>query len=168
MQASIGRGVSRTRIILCKIITCVAVSILIFTCLAVFLCLLGLVMGAKMTARDLAILLLCVLKAAYCTAGYAPIAAVIIYLTDNKALSVFINVVLLLFLPLFLTLLEQSVLFANLHPSRYTLEGFACRGFSDLLLTGRGAGMLIFGFLIHMLIAFLLSTLVFARKELDF
>ena len=108
MQASIGRGVSRTRIILCKIITCVAVSLLIFTCLAVFLCLLGLVMGAKMTARDLAILLLCVLKAAYCTAGYAPIAAVIIYLTDNKALSVFINVVLLLFLPIFLTMLEQS------------------------------------------------------------
>ena len=49
-----------------------------------------------------------------------------------------------------------------------SLEGFACRGFSDLLLTGSGAGTLIFGFLIHMLIAFLLFTLVFARKELDF
>lgn len=156
------------QIILCKIIACVAVSLILFTCLAVFQCLLGLVMEAKMSAGDLQILLLYILKTAYCTAGYAPIAAVIIYLTDNKALSVFINVVLLLFLPLLLTMMEKTVLFANLHLSRYTLEGFARRGFSDILLTGSGAGTLLSGFLIHMLIAFLLSTLVFARKELDF
>lgn len=168
MQAAIGRGLSRTKVIAAKIISCVIVSLILYAALLAYLLIQSRILQAGMTAEDTKILVLSVLKAAYCVAGYTPLAAVVIYLTDNKALSVFVEILLVLLLPGFMSILELSVLFANLHPSRYTLTGFANRGFTDLMLTGGGAGTLALGFAVYLAAAFALSVLVFCRRELDF
>ena len=54
------------------------------------------------------------------------------------------------------------------YAGEYDIEGFANRGIADLILTGGGAGTLLSGFVLYILIAFLLSVLVFRRRELDF
>lgn len=168
MQTVIGRGLSRTKVILAKIISCVIIAFLVYLLTLLFLLFLSVVLGARMTAADAGYLSLSVLQTAYCTAGNAALAAVVIYLTGNHALSVFVNIALIALLPNALFLMESSVLMKNLHPSYYTLQGFAERGVSDLMLTGDGTGTLIFGFVFYMGIAFLLSVLVFRRRELEF
>ena len=168
MQAAIGRGVSRLRIIAAKIISCFVLTVIICIPAVLYLLLLSVVTGAGLTAADISWLLLTFMKSAYVVALSVPLAAVIIYLTDNRALSVFAAIALLLIIPLFISLLETNVLFHNLHPSRYTIEGFARRGFSDIMLGGSGIGTLIAGFALYTAAAYLLSALVFARRELDF
>lgn len=168
MQAAIGRGVTRGRIIAAKIADVIALTAIIYGCFSVFLLLLSLAAGAHMTAADLKILLLTVLMGAYTVICCAPLAAVILYITDNSALAVFIMLLLTTVIPTLSSFLDTRVLFHNAHITHYMIQGFANRAFSDMMLGGNGAATLLLGAVIYLGLALLLSVLAFRRKELDF
>lgn len=168
MQAAIGRGVPRRRIILAKAIDCIALTVLVYACLLAFVLLLGVLLGAHMTAEDVKILVTAACLGAYKLICCAPLAAVILYRTDNDGLAVFLFLVLAAVIPTILQFAGETILFHNLHLSHYYISGFADRTFSDIMLGGNGIGTALTGGIIYLGLAVLLSWLVYRKKELNF
>lgn len=168
MQAVIGRGMSRAKVIAAKIIDCTLLTALVYAFFLAFLLLMGHITDARMTPDDLRILVLSAVSGAYIVALCAPAAAITLYRTDNIPAANVTLVVLLAVLPGTLRLMEMTVLFHNLRPTHYYIEGIADRAFSDMLLGGGGILTLAAGAAIYLGLSFLLSLLVFGKKELEF
>lgn len=167
LQAAIGRGLPRRRLILVKIIDCTVLTAGIFLCFFVFFVLLGLILGAHMTPEDLKILALSTVSGAYTVILCTPLAAVILYATDNTALAVFAELILIAIIPFVLQLFGRVLLIYDFHLDTFYITGFADGFFADMMLRGGGILRLLVGAVLYLGLAYLLSWLVFRKKELD-
>lgn len=168
MQAAIGRGVPRRRIILAKAVDCIVLSVLLYGVYLLFLLLLGQLLGAHMNGEEVRILVLSACLGAYTLICCAPLAAVFLYMTDNSALAVFMLVLITAVIPAVLGMINSFVLIHNLHLPHYYITGFADRAYADMMLGGGGGGTLLAGAALYLGLALLLSFLIYRRKELDF
>lgn len=167
MKVVVGRGFSRTSVIIAKVIDCVLLTILSYGFLAAFQILLGVLLGAGMSPDDVKNLLLCAVSGAFQVICCTHCAAVVFFLTDNTPFSTFMDLAFLGIIPIALNLMSGSVIFHNIHISNYYISGFAQRFFSDAMLGGGAALTLVTGTLIWLGIPSLLSILIFGKKELD-
>ena len=167
LQAVIGRGITRGKILIVKIIDCAILTVVVYACFLVFLLLLSLITGAAMDGSDIKILVFSTISAVFVLICATPLAAVVIFATDNIALATFADLALLSIIPLAFELIGMTIIGHNLHLADYTISGFADRAFSGMMLGTGGIGDLFFGALIYIGLAFLLSYLVFRKKELE-
>ena len=107
---------------------------------------------------------------AYIAMGVVIISAVVLFISNNVALSIFFELILTLILPLVITLLKDVPLIATLHIDRYYLFGVANWAFSDWMLGLVGNAIMVFflGFVCYVGLATLATIFVFRRKELEF
>ncbi len=168
MQSAIGRGISRSGIVFAKIIDAFIISFFMYLFLLVWLFIVALISNAGMNEVETMYLISSVLKGAYEVSCTSAMAGVIMYATENFPFSLFGYIFLQQIAPLLMIFLGETKLLYKLHPQRCYISGFANRGFSEFILTGGGYGILIFGLLIYVGGAFLLSTLIMNKKELEF
>ena len=167
-QTAIGRGIQRHKIIAVKLINCTVLSCLVFLCFWVLFCVLGVITGAKMDIGEYKVITLACVCAAYTVICAAPLAAVVLFATENTALSIFIELLLIAVIPMVLTLLDQMPAVYNSHISMYYITGIANGFFADMMLYGGGVGRLLLGAVVYLGIAYILTVLVFCKKELEF
>lgn len=167
MKPVIGRGVSRTKVIAAKIIDSTIMTAIVYLVFLLFALIMGLVSGAGMSGQEIKLMCLFVMSGAYMIMCCAPIAAVVLYLTDNSAFATFFMLLLTVILPFAMDLSKSLVLFHNLRIADYYIDGFAGRAVTDMMLTGGGFMTLVLGAALYIGAAFLVSLLVFRKKELD-
>ncbi len=167
LQAAIGRGMPRRRLILSKIIVCSILTAIVFVVFFVFFVLLGRILGAHMSPEDVKILALATVSGAYIVICCTPLAAILLYATDNTALSVFAELLLISVIPLALEMMGSKPLIHNFHLDSLYVTGFANGFFADMMLTGGGFLRLLAGAVLYLGLAYLVSWLVFRKKELE-
>ena len=89
------------------------------------------------------------------------------FATENKALSVFIELLLLVIIPMIFFFINDLPFVYNNRLTSYYITGFADGFYSDMMLFGGGLGRLLLGAVIYLGIAYVLTTLIFTKKELE-
>lgn len=171
MTCAIGRGVSRNKLIVSKLIDNVILSVLLYGILAVILVLLGKILGANMTTEETLALVLNMMIGAYKTIGFTTLASVVLFVNANVPLGLFILLILQLMMTLiFSTAAASSKLISRLHIDRWYYGGMADSGYSSIMLgmTGEGIFTLILGFVLYVGIALCITIALFSKRELDF
>ena len=168
MQGVIGRGLSRTKIILAKILDCAILALIEFALFAIFLFVMGAILGLKYNSSEIFYLVIASLMGAYSATGLSALAAVVIYATENTPLSDFVIFSLYTIVPILLDGLCTLKLFYPLHVKHYYFLGIANSALTDFMLGVNPTPLIIIGLVVYLGIAFALSMLVFSRKELEF
>lgn len=167
MKVVVGRGLSREKVILAKVIDCTVLTLLVYAFLTVFQIILGRVLGVELSSEDLTILLLSALSASFQVICCTLWAAVVFFLSDNLPFSTFMDVAFLGIIPIALEMMAGTIFFHNIHINEYYITGFAKRFYSDAMLGGGAILTLLTGIVIWLGISSLLSILIFGKKELD-
>ena len=171
MTCAIGRGVSRNKLIVSKLIDNVILSALLYGILAVILVLLGKILGANMTTEETLALVLNMMIGAYKTIGFTTLASVVLFVNANVPLGLFILLILQLMMTMiFSTAAASSKLISRLHVDRWYYGGMADSGYSSIMLgmTGEGIFTLTLGFVLYVGIALCITIALFSKRELDF
>ena len=171
MQVAIGLGVSRTKVVLCKLLE-VAV-LLVLDCIALTLLTMGIgaVMGASISfvvLKDLILTLLikCLLNQVACVS----LTMIVLFVTQSSILSIFVYVLisvgivnlLLSLMPMFgMTALESL----NLH--RLTLS-YLVGSFNTDILLGTFDIVSFIGIGIYIVVGIFATCKLFGKRELDF
>ncbi|MBR1629762.1 MAG: hypothetical protein IJ679_10950 [Lachnospiraceae bacterium] len=167
LQAIIGHGLSRPMVIAAKILDCAILTIGIYACYFVFQLVLSLATGASLDDFDRTILFFSAVCSAYVVTCCSSLAAAVLFATDNVALSVFAQLALLMIIPFVLELTGTLVFFHNNHIADYYITGFSERAFTGMVLDGSGFGTLLLGTTLYIGLAWLLTFLIFRKKELE-
>ncbi|MBR1738204.1 MAG: hypothetical protein IJ736_14545 [Firmicutes bacterium] len=168
LQSVIGRGIPRYKVIAVKLIDCTVLVSCVFFVFWVFFLVLGLLLGAKMNAEEYKMLALAAVCGAYIVICATPIAAAVIFATDNAALSVFIEILIISAVPLVFSLLDNVLFVHNSHIAAYSINGFANEFFSSMVLYGGGVGKFILGAVIYLGLSYIFTVLIAGKKELEF
>lgn len=168
MQCLIGRGISRFKLLLSKVIDCVIISFACFLLCGLFICLLGLIMGAGMSAYEFKFLLGMTFNNMLCATGFSTIAMIFLYATKNVALATFIDVVLLFAsLPISAAIKKIPVV-KFLHLENKLFDNELNLKFTDFMLGNGGLLSMISKTLAVCAVSLIISYLFFRKKELDF
>ena len=124
----------------------------------------------QVTSDEMRFLFIKILVETFLIIGYMTMAAFMLYLTNNVAVSVFSLMGLYFLVNFGLQIANMSPLLRSLHLDRYYLAGLGGSAFTDLVIGNTSAaGMtLLIGGVIYIGGALLVTTLYFTKKELDF
>ena len=171
MTTIIGRGFSRTKVILAKFLDTAALVLEAFTLLTLVLLILSLFLKPHMSPFEFKALACSYIVDIYTMIGHIIFASFFLFLTESIPLSVFIYVALDSIIPTVLIFARQSFSFVSRYNlDRYSYSALGRMAYADFMLgMDRSAVcMLLFG-LVFFVGGFLaLTILVFNKKELNF
>lgn|GEM_PF-1209537 len=170
MTVAIGRGISRDKIIISKVIDTVMMTFVCYLVIALVVFVSAFAANAGLSPTNINYILTGLFTSAYIAMGVVVISAVVLFISNNVALSIFFELILTMVLPLVIILLKDVPLIATLHIDRYYLFGVANWAFSDWMLGLVGNAIMVFflGFVCYVGLATLATIFVFRRKELEF
>ena len=170
LSNAIGRGVSRNRIIIAKLLDCVIlllVSTIIYT---VFLLICGKVTGTTMSPTESQAFWLYAFTGFYDIIGAICIAALFIFISGNISLGIFIYIGVNLIVPVALFLIDMVPALERFHLTRYSFSGLNEMAVAEILMGAhlRGAVTLLVSGLIYIGGSTVLMLIIFRKKELEF
>lgn len=166
----IGRGFSRTRIVLVKFIDTVILTGFLFTFLFLFTLIIGLILRVHLSSTEIMYIVHSYIIAAYELIGNLTLAALFLYITENITLSVFVYVMLNMVVPLASAYARTLiVLIDKFNLDRYDYSAMGRMAFADLTfgITGDAILKLAIG-AFYLAIVLLITIVFFNKKELDF
>ena len=171
MTCAIGRGVSRNRLIISKLIDNIILSVILFGIFAIEAVIAGLIMGAGMTSEETFALVLYIMIGAVKSVGYTSIASIILFVNANIPIGVFVLLVLHMIMPIVInTASSSSKLLSSLHLDRWFFGGMVESGYSSIVLgmTAGGIMTLVLGCVIYIGISVGVTIALFSKREMDF
>ena len=169
MQALIGHGLSRFKLLLAKCIDGGIITVISFGVYTVWVLALGRVLGAPMNEAEIAFLCGELLVDGVKSFGFAALAMIVLYGTKNVSLATTVDVVLIVASSLFLAIFQNIPKIKFMHLEQTVFSGAVdCAGIDWQLVGGAALGSLFWELFKVIVISLLLSYLLFRKKELDF
>ena len=171
MTIAIGRGISRSKLIIAKMIDNIILSILLFGIFAAAIVAVGIILGANMTSEEIFALAFNIMLGAYKSIGYSAIASIILFVNANVPIGLFLLLVMHVVMPIVIgTAATSSKLLAAMHLDRWFYGGIADSGYSSILLGMPASGIftLVLGFVIYVGISLWITIILFSKREMDF
>lgn len=168
MQVVIGRGISRLKYIYIKMLDCIILTVGLFLAYFILVMILSLIFGAHMDGTDIKIIFCTILVNIFVLIWSNTISAFILYASNSIPFAVVVQVVLIGIIPTFISMAGSKVLFHNNRIHDLYITGLANRAFTDMMLGTGGLLPLLIGTVIYLGAGFLLSFLVFRKKEMEF
>ena len=170
MTTIIGRGFSRTKIVLVKFIDTLILTAFLFTFLFVFTLVMGLLLRVHLNSTEIMFIVHSYIIAAYDLIGNLTLAALFLYITENITLSVFVYVMLNMIVPLVATYARTFIAVIDKYSlDRYDYSAMGRMAFTDLTfgITGDAILKLAIG-AFYLAVIVLITIVFFNKKELDF
>ena len=171
MTTLIGRGYSRTDIILAKFIDVVLLVIAVNIFYAVIALVLMLVFRVPLTGFETKILVFRYLMNIYDMIGNITFAAFFIFLMENSAVGVFIFLATSVLIPALIQFASNTMEFVQkFHLNRLDYNAIGNMAFSDFMLGMPGYAVLkvLIGVVVYVLTFLVLTAVFFNKKELSF
>ena len=171
MTTLIGRGYSRTDIILAKFIDVVILVIAVNAFYAVSALILMLILRVHLTGFEAKMLIFKFLQGIYNMIGNITFASFFIYLTGNSAISVFIFLLTSVLMPAVITFASGTVeLVGKYHLNRLDYNALGTMAFSDFMLGAPGYAILkvLIGLIVYVGLFLVMTIVLFNKKELSF
>lgn len=160
MQSMIGRGISRTRIILCKVIDCAVLIVIVFIGATIELLLLETLLDAHCSGAQIRVMLVYVWFSAIRLFGYLTFSMIVLFATYSVPLGLFAAITFIYILRTLLAAFAPRVY-------DYTFSGLMARAYQAVSIGG--VPLLLFpAVILYIGGAILLTCLVFQKKELEF
>ena len=171
MTTLIGRGYSRTNIILAKFIDVVLLVIAVNIFYVVIALILMLVFRVPLTGFETKILAFRYLMNIYDMIGNITFAAFFIFLMENSAVGVFIFLATSVLIPALIQFASNTMEFVQkFHLNRLDYNAIGNMAFSDFMLGMPGYAVLkvLIGVVVYVLTFLVLTAVFFNKKELSF
>ena len=171
MTTLIGRGYSRTNIILAKFIDVVLLVIAVNIFYAVIALILMLVFRVPLTGFETKILAFRYLMNIYDMIGNITFAAFFIFLMENSAVGVFIFLATSVLIPALIQFASNTMEFVQkFHLNRLDYNAIGNMAFSDFMLGMPGYAVLkvLIGVVVYVVTFLVLTAVFFNKKELSF
>ena len=168
MQAMIGRGISRTKIVLVKFIDSVLLTVLIYGIFSLLLFVMALIFHGGIGALEAKAMYLQIALFGVKALGFSTIATVFIFLTGNVPVAMIVNVLLYISGSLLKSIAAFNDELMRVHPERYLFDGIIDRIYGDLILSLSPSPLWLILAAAYICGAICLSVLIFRSKELEF
>ncbi|MBQ8946350.1 MAG: ABC transporter permease [Lachnospiraceae bacterium] len=169
MQALIGRGVSRFKLLIAKYIDCVVITVISFALYLAGMLLMGFILGAHLSGEEILFLSVRILVGIVKTIGFATVSMIVLYLTKNVAFATITDVVLTALSNMLAEPLTKLPVIKFMHFENKVFSGAVDCAASSIMLGNRAAVFTILWELVRIsAVSVLISYLFFRKKELDF
>ncbi|MBQ8076065.1 MAG: hypothetical protein IJ237_08785 [Oscillospiraceae bacterium] len=166
----IGRGLTRSKLVLAKLLDTVILSVFMYGIITLILSLSLKLMGCTFTPRLSRAFYMTVLVTVYKTVGYIALSSMILYITNNIPLSTIFLLLLYIAVPFSTLLFSLNPQVKAFHVERIHYAGIADNAFSDLLFgsVGMAIGKLLLGLVVYLGLVLFVTIKIFDKKELEF
>ena len=170
MTSVIGRGYSRTKIIIAKFIDAAILTIIVTALKILFVLMLAPVFGQNLDLFEIKMIVFQNIFTFYSILGNIIVASFFLFLTANTASTIFIFLLLEIMVPTVMSLISDIVFIKEIGASRIDLNSISQIIFTDIMLgiNFHAATMLFISFMIYFAMFMALSIVCFHKKELDF
>lgn len=167
---AIGRGISRTKVIVAKLLDVTIVLGVMYAILVLLGSLEFLALGMVFDHTLAGVWFGSAFISFYKTVGYIALASMVLYITNNIPLSLISLVTLLVMVPNSTLLLALNETIRKSHIDRLHYAGLADNALTDFLFGSAGMAVLklVLGFTIYFGGVLLVTTALFEKKEIDF
>ena len=168
--AVIGRGLSRSKLVLAKLLDTAILTALMYGIITLVLRLGLMLVGCDLTPRLSKAFYMTIFIAVYKTVGYIALSSMILYITNNIPVTTISLLLLYIAVPFSALLFSLHPQVKAIHIERLHYAGLADNAFSDFLFGSAavGIGKLFFGLLIYLGLVLFVTVKVFDKKELEF
>ncbi len=170
MITAIGRGLTKTKVVLAKFLDTLILTILFHCILIVILTVIRLASGTYLTPDEAGTLYLSVVNGAYQILGYVTISAIPLYLFGSLPAAVFVMVVIFVLIPAVFSVMTDTTLILTYHIERYYYGNIGDMAVADIMLglPGKGALLFLAGLIIYAGTALAACMVFFKLKETEF
>ena len=166
----IGRGLTRSKLVLAKLLDTVILTVLMYGIITLVLRLGLMLIGCDLTPRLSRAFYMSIFITVYKTAGYIALSSMILYITNNIPVTTISLLLLYIAVPFSALLFSLNPQVKALHIERFHYAGLAGNALSDFLFgaVGMGIGKLFLGLLIYLGLVLFVTIKIFDKKELEF
>ena len=166
----IGRGLTRSKLVLAKLLDTVILTALLYGIITLVLSLGLKALGCSFTPRLSRAFYMSILIAVYKTVEYIALSTMILYITGNIPVTTISLVLLYIAVPFSALLFSLNPQVRALHIERLHYAGLADNAFSDLLFgsAGMAIGKMILGLVVYLGLVLFVTIRIFDKKELEF
>ena len=167
---AIGRGISRTKIILAKLCDIVILTIVFYGIIAVTMSAFLKFMGCEFNHTLATAWCMSFVTSIYKTIGYIALASMILYITNNIPISTIVLIILYVVVPFSGQILSFNKTLRALHLERFHYAGLADNAMTDFMYGSDTVGIIkmLAGLIIYMGTVLLVTGVLFDKKELEF
>lgn len=167
---AIGRGISRPKLILARLLDTLLILINIYIVGGIYTFILNLALGVHLSSEMATYIFLQYASIVMCTTCSVVIAAAAFYLTENATLGIIAYLSADLLIPLALEFVKLFPNVSKYHLERYYFTGLSSSMVTDFMIGATGDGILkaVCIIAVYILGATAATILLFNRKELDF
>ena len=166
----IGRGLTRSKLVLAKLLDTVILTALMYGIITLVLRLGLMLVGCDLTPRLSRAFYMTIFSAVYKTVGYIALSSMILYVTNNIPVATISLLLLYIAVPFSALLFSLNPQVKAFHIERLHYAGLADNAFSDFLFGSAvmGIGKLVLGLLIYLGLVLFVTIRIFDKKELEF
>ena len=166
----IGRGLTRSKLVLAKLLDTVILTALMYGIITLVLGLGLMLVGCELTPRLSRAFYMTIFITVYKTVGYIALSSMILYITNNIPVTTISLLLLYIAVPFSALLFSLNPQVKALHIERLHYAGLAGNAFSDFLFgsAAMGIGKLVFGLLVYLGLVLFVTIKIFDKKELEF
>lgn len=166
----IGRGLTRSKLVLAKLLDTVILTVFIYGIITLVLGLGLKAVGCSFTPRLGRAFYMTIFITIYKTVGYIALASMILYITNNIPVTTISLLLLYIVVPFSALLFSLNPQVKALHIERLHFEGLAGNAFSDFMFgsVGIGIGKLLLGLVVYLGLVLFVTIRIFDKKELEF
>ncbi|MCR5138480.1 MAG: hypothetical protein K6C12_15535 [Oscillospiraceae bacterium] len=166
----IGRGLTRSKLVLAKLLDTVILTVLMYGIITLVLRLGLMFVGCRFTPRLSRAFYMTIFITIYKTVGYIALSSMILYITNNIPVTTISLLLLYIAVPFSALLFSLNPQVKALHVERLHYAGLADNALSDFLFgsVGMGIGKLALGLLVYLGLVLLVTVKLFDKKELEF
>ncbi len=166
----IGRGLTRSKLVLAKLLDTVILTVLMYGIITLVLRLGLMFVGCSLTPRLSRAFYMTIFITIYKTVGYIALSSMILYITNNIPVTTISLLLLYIAVPFSALLFSLNPQVKALHIERLHYAGLAGNAFSDFVFGSAfmGFGKLVFGLLIYLGLVLYVTIRIFDKKELEF
>ena len=169
MQCIIGRGLSRSKLQMAKLLDCVLLTLNSYCLWALWVFIINLIFRTNMQPLEMTALYAAFFTSAIQAIGYATISAIFLYKSSNVAAATVVDI---LFYVVFYTFLNLTATNAPLAPiiaiDRGCFTGRINQIYTSIVLGQPVGGLLLGTLIVFVGGALVISMLVFRKRELEF
>ena len=166
----IGRGLTRSKLVLAKLLDTVILTALMYGIITLVLRLGLMLVGCDLSPRLSRAFYMTIFITVYKTVGYIALASMILYITNNIPVTTISLLLLYIAVPFSALLFSLNPQVKALHIERLHYAGLAGNAFSDFMFgsAAMGIGKLVFGLLVYLGLVLFVTIKIFDKKELEF
>lgn len=166
----IGRGLTRSKLVLAKLLDTVILTVLMYGILTLVLRLWLMFAGCSFTPRLSRAFYMTIFISVYKTVGYIALASMLLYVTNNIPVTTISLLLLYIAVPYSANLFSLNPQVKALHVERLHYAGLADNAMSDFMFGSVGMGIfkLVLGLLVYLGLVLFVTIRFFDKKELEF